>query len=417
VQFNAASKYLTGDYTNTGTTLSAFFVGKSLNATQAAYAGMMSVWANGQASDWNNAGSSVLFNQNNGTANSVQTYRNAALSSTTGTLTAGFLAGTVFDGATNTAYLNGTAATSVASTGVFNAGKVVLGARWQTSVFNNWWNGNFGEAIICNTNLSTTDRQKVEGYLAHRWGLAGNLAVGHPYKDAPPGASGAVATLNATVTDTDSLTTTWSVVSGPASVSFGNANAIVTTAAFSVAGTYTLRLTANDGYSSVSNDVVITVSNPTPYQTWTGGAFTGTFTDSALTSNPDGDNLTNLQEFAFGTDPTVSASGPMVYVVGGNVVTAGCPILQNFAATGQPADYRAVFARRKDYITSGLTYAVQFSADLSLWTTSATAPTTQTGAGSTGNMEAVSVPFLTSVSLQAGGSAPPKFFRVGVTGN
>ena len=34
VQFNASNKYLTGDYTNTGTTLTAFFVGKSLNSTQ-----------------------------------------------------------------------------------------------------------------------------------------------------------------------------------------------------------------------------------------------------------------------------------------------------------------------------------------------------------------------------------------------
>jgi uncharacterized repeat protein (TIGR02543 family) len=415
VQFNAASKYLTGDYTNTGTTLSAFFVGKSLNVTQPAYAGMMSVWTNGQASDWNNVGSSVLFNQNNSTANSVQTYRNAALSSTTGTLTAGFLAGTVFDGTTNTAYLNGTAATGVASSGSFNAGKVVLGARWQTSAFNNWWNGNFGEAIICNANLNTTDRQKVEGYLAHKWGLAGNLSAGHPYKNAAPGGPAATATLDGTVTDTDSLTTTWSVVSGPASVSFGNANAIDTTATFTVVGVYTLRLTANDGYGSVANDVVITVSNPTPYSSWTGGTFVNTFTDTALTSNPDGDNLTNLQEFAFGMDPTSSATGSLAYQIGGDVTKAGAPLAQNFAATGQPVDFRAVFARRKDYSTAGLTYTVQFSADLSLWTASATSPTIQTGVGSAGNMEAVSVPFPTSVSLQAGGTAAPKFFRVGVS--
>ena len=31
-----------------------------------------------------------------------------------------------------------------------------------------------------------TDFQKAEGYLAHKWGLAGNLPVGHPYKSVAP---------------------------------------------------------------------------------------------------------------------------------------------------------------------------------------------------------------------------------------
>lgn len=31
-----------------------------------------------------------------------------------------------------------------------------------------------------------TDKQKVEGYLAHKWGIEANLVSGHPYKDSPP---------------------------------------------------------------------------------------------------------------------------------------------------------------------------------------------------------------------------------------
>ena len=46
------------------------------------------------------------------------------------------------------------------------------------------------------------------------------------------------------------LTTTWSKVSGPGTVTFGNASALSTTASFSVAGTYVLRLTASDGLLS-----------------------------------------------------------------------------------------------------------------------------------------------------------------------
>jgi K319L-like, PKD domain len=40
------------------------------------------------------------------------------------------------------------------------------------------------------------------------------------------------------------LTTTWSKVSGPGTVTFGNAAAVSTTASFSAAGNYVLRLTA-----------------------------------------------------------------------------------------------------------------------------------------------------------------------------
>lgn len=73
----------------------------------------------------------------------------------------------------------------------------------------------------------------------------------------------AQAGLDGTVTDDGqpqaTPTTTWSTVSGPGTVTFGNAGAVDTTAAFSVAGTYTLRLTANDGASSTSDDVVVTV--------------------------------------------------------------------------------------------------------------------------------------------------------------
>ncbi|MEI6176222.1 MAG: autotransporter-associated beta strand repeat-containing protein [Verrucomicrobiota bacterium] len=175
-----------------------------------------------------------------------------------------------------------------------------------------------------------------------------------------------------------------------------------------------LTLTVTDGVSGKTGTSTFTVF--LSYAAWANGFLPGANVSDPAGNN-DGDNLTNLLEFAFGTDPTVSASGPLVYVAGGNVVTAGSPILQNFAAIGQPADYRAVFARRKDHITAGLTYTVQFSADLLLWTPNPTAPTIQTGAVSFGTMEAVSVPFLSTVPQQAGDSATPKFFRVRVSQN
>ena len=73
--------------------------------------------------------------------------------------------------------------------------------------------------------------------------------------------------LNGTVADDGlpnapgAVTTTWSKFSGPGTVTFGHGAAVDTTATFSVAGTYVLRLTADDGERTTSDDVTITVSS------------------------------------------------------------------------------------------------------------------------------------------------------------
>lgn len=41
------------------------------------------------------------------------------------------------------------------------------------------------EIIVCFGSVAG-DKEKAEGYLAHRWGLSGSLPSGHPYKSAPP---------------------------------------------------------------------------------------------------------------------------------------------------------------------------------------------------------------------------------------
>ena len=42
--------------------------------------------------------------------------------------------------------------------------------------------GIIAEVIISTEDWSTLQRQKIEGYLAHKWGLTANLPAGHPYK-------------------------------------------------------------------------------------------------------------------------------------------------------------------------------------------------------------------------------------------
>ncbi len=51
------------------------------------------------------------------------------------------------------------------------------------------WRGPMCEVVMSVNVLGTSDRQKLEGYLAHRWqgaGGANNLPSGHPYKAAAP---------------------------------------------------------------------------------------------------------------------------------------------------------------------------------------------------------------------------------------
>ncbi len=74
----------------------------------------------------------------------------------------------------------------------------------------------------------------------------------------------ASASLTGSATDdgkpNGTLTTMWSKTTGPGSVTFGNANALNTSASFSQAGTYVLRLTASDGALSTFDELTVTVN-------------------------------------------------------------------------------------------------------------------------------------------------------------
>jgi hypothetical protein len=78
-------------------------------------------------------------------------------------------------------------------------------------------------------------------------------------------------------------------------------------------------------------------------------------------------------------------------------------------ATAPP--FEAVFTRRKDHQLAGITYTVEFSADLFRWTASSATPSILADGGD-GEIEAVSVPFPELVPVLGGGpDLPPGFFR------
>lgn len=226
-------------------------------------------------------------------------------------------------------------------------------------------------------------------------------------------ADSASVNLDGTVSDPggDPLTTSWSMQSGPAAVSFAHPSAVDTLATFTEPGVYVLRLTVGDGINSTSDDVTVTITDDSIYKAWTQSTFANDFNGSDLAADPDGDGYNNLLEFAFGMDPTVGMLRPLGYQPDGDVSNPGNPVLLEDSVE---SGFNAVFGRRKDHQVAGLRYTCEFSADLVAWTASAATPLVLTGATGGGDIEAVSVRYPASVPLQAGGTQAPQFFRVKV---
>lgn len=117
----------------------------------------------------------------------------------------------------------------------------------------------------------------------------------------------AAATLNGTVTDdglpSNQLTVSWTKISGPGTVSFANSQAAQTTATFSSAGIYTLRLSASDGALTSSDDVIVTVQMPAanfsimaaPTSVTTVQNSTATYMVTVIANDPNFRNLIGLQ--------------------------------------------------------------------------------------------------------------------------
>ena len=156
----------------------------------------------------------------------------------------------------------------------------------------------------------------------------------------------AQAALNGTVTDDGlpappSLTTTWSKVSGPGTVTFANANAVDTQASFSVAGTYVLQLAANDGALGNSDQVQVTVQSANTAPTSNAGldlevilpgqaALNGTVTDDGFPSPPA---LTTTWSMVSGPG-TVSFQNPNAVDTQASFSVAGTYVLRLTASDG-----------------------------------------------------------------------------------
>lgn len=124
---------------------------------------------------WSNSGNIQFYNNSTGVV---------GLSGVVITANTPALVGVQYDTTNLTGLYNGAAqgspaVTIPADTALFNIGSHASGGS-------NYFDGAIGEIVFIQSTVSLSNRQKLEGYLAWKWGLQANLPVGHPYKNAPP---------------------------------------------------------------------------------------------------------------------------------------------------------------------------------------------------------------------------------------
>ena len=78
----------------------------------------------------------------------------------------------------------GSETATVSSNTASLSGAIQIGRNYNSNTF--CLDGKIAEVIFTNAALSTTNRQLIEGYLAHKWGLQANLPNDHPYKSTSP---------------------------------------------------------------------------------------------------------------------------------------------------------------------------------------------------------------------------------------
>jgi RHS repeat-associated protein len=122
------------------------------------------------------------------------------------------------------------------------------------------------------------------------------------------------------------LTVNWSKVSGPGTVTFTQPTLVATSASFSVEGVYVLRLTANDGALTASDDVQVTVNG-------------------ALAVNAGSDQVVTLPNTATLTG-TVTGGTPPVTIAWSKLSGPGSVLFSNASATMTTA----IFAVNGTYV-------------------------------------------------------------------
>ena len=89
---------------------------------------------------------------------------------------------TMYDFINGSQNISGSVTSGLATDGYISVGEVIASFDLASYTFN----GRIAEAVVCIGTLSQSDREKLEGYFSHRWGIESSLPSSHPYKSSPP---------------------------------------------------------------------------------------------------------------------------------------------------------------------------------------------------------------------------------------
>ena len=182
------------------------------------------------------------------------------------------------------------------------------------------FNGLIGEIIVSNSD-SVANRQEIEGFIAKKWGLGGNLPSNHPRKNYPSnfgvGSNGTLITNQIFDYETDDLN-------------------------------YTITVRAKDDHNAFfDKNFTIAVTNVVE-------DLDGDGTEDHYDDDIDGDGLTNAEELAYNSDPwdASSSNRPPSDINASNLTIAENSaigtIIGEFNATDPDGDLNFTYAMHSD---------------------------------------------------------------------
>ncbi len=95
-----------------------------------------------------------------------------------------FIVAAIFNSSSTQIGVNGTHTSNNLTIHTNSLGSMTIGANYRNS--NDFFEGDIAEVIIVDGADSQANIDKIEGYLAHKWGLTADLPSAHPYKTTAP---------------------------------------------------------------------------------------------------------------------------------------------------------------------------------------------------------------------------------------